>query len=84
MANTNVVPQGLFGPGTLTIKRTDVANSTPVNVGFCNEFSYELAGETKQLYGQNQLPLLAARGTVKATGKIKMATISGIALNSAM
>jgi hypothetical protein len=39
-------------------------------------------GETKQLYGQNQYPLAAARGTIKATGKAVAAEISAIALNS--
>jgi hypothetical protein len=82
MSNTNVVPQGLFGPGILWLTRTDIANSTPVNVGFVNEFSFDLSFETKELFGQNQYALLAARGTAKSTGKIKAATLSGQALNS--
>ena len=82
MANTNVVPQGLFGPGILYLTRTDISNGTPVNVGFVNEFSLDFAFETKQLYGQNQFALLAARGTAKTSGKIKAATLSGQALNS--
>lgn len=82
MSNTNIVPQGLFGPGILYLTRTDIANSTPVNVGFCNEFSYDLSGDTKDLNGQNQFPLLIARSTIKATGKIKAAAMSGQALNS--
>jgi len=82
MANTNVVPQGLFGPGILWITRTDVTNASPVNVGFVNEFSTDFTFETKQLFGQNQYALLAARGTAKSTGKIKAAALSGIALNN--
>lgn len=82
MSNTNIVPQGLFGPGILWLTRTDIANGTPTNVGFVNEFSIDLSFETKQLYGQKQFPLLAARGTAKATGKIKAATLSGNALNA--
>lgn len=82
MSNTNITPQGLFGPGILWLTRTDVANGTPFNVGFVNEFSYDLTGDTKELYGQNQYPLLIARSTFKATGKIKAATLSGQALNS--
>ncbi len=82
MPNTNVVPQGLFGPGILYLTRTDVANGTPYNVGFVNEFSYDFSFDTKELHGQNQFALLAARGTAKATGKIKAATLSGNALNS--
>src|SRR5579872_6021051 len=82
MANTNTVPQGLFGPGILYVTRTDVANATPVNIGFINEFSTDFTFTTKQLYGQNQLPLLVARGTAKLTGKMKAATLSGVALNN--
>lgn len=82
--STNSVPQAVFGPGSLYITRTDVANQTPVNIGYCQEFSYDEAGELKELYGQNQYPLVAARGTVKPTGKVKAATVSGIAINAAM
>lgn len=84
MANTNVVPQGLFGPGILYVTRTDVANATPVNIGYINEFSMDWTFTTKELYGQNQLPLLVARGTGKLTGKMKAATLSGIAMNNIM
>lgn len=82
MSNTNVVPQGLFGPGILWLTRTDIAEATPTNIGFINEFSTDFSFDTKQLYGQNQLPLLAARGTGKLTGKMKAATLSGQALNA--
>src|ERR1700693_4232189 len=82
MANTNSVPQGLFGPGILYLTRTDIANATPTNVGYVNEFSTDFSFATKELYGQNQFPLLVARGTAKCTGKIKAATLSGQALNS--
>jgi hypothetical protein len=74
--------QGLFGPGVLLVKRTDIANQTPVNIGFANEFSYDLSGDVKTLFGQDDLPLLAASGTKKPSGKMKAATLSGIALNS--
>jgi hypothetical protein len=84
MANTNIAPQGLFGPGILYLTRTDIANGTPANVGFVNEFQYDFAGETKDLSGQNQFPLLIARGPIKATGKIKAATMSGLALNTVL
>jgi hypothetical protein len=78
---TNTVPQGLFGPGILWITRTDLATQTPANIGYINEFSYDFSFETKELYGQNQVALLAARGTAKSTGKAKAATLSGSALN---
>lgn len=80
--NTNVVPQGLFGPGILWLTRTDVQNATPYNVGYVNEFSTDFSYDTKQLFGQNQFALLAARGTAKSTGKIKAATLSGSSLNA--
>jgi len=82
MANTNTVPQGLFGPGILWLTRTDVAPSTPVNIGYINEFSMDETFTVKELYGQNQWALLAARGTAKSTGKMKPAVMSGQALNS--
>lgn len=76
------VPAAQFGPGILICTRTDITNGTPVNVGYANEFSIDFAGTTKQLFGQNQLPLVAARGTIKVTGKIKSAVLSGTALNN--
>jgi hypothetical protein len=82
--NTNVVPQGLFGPGILWLTRTDIANPTPTNIGYINEFSTDFSFETKQLFGQNQFALLAARGTAKSTGKMKAATVSGQALNAVL
>ena len=76
------VPFAVFGPGVVLITRTDTAVPVTVNVGYSNEFSIDLSGSEKPLYGQNQFPLLATRGTVKATGKIKAATISGLAWNA--
>lgn len=77
------VPSAAFGPGILILTRTDVTPSTPINVGFVQEFSLDFTGNTKQLYGQNQFPLVAARATIKATGKMKNATLSGTAMNNA-
>lgn len=77
-------PFAAFGPGILIATRTDIANPTPVNVGYAQEFSLEAAGTIKQLYGQKQFPLVAARGTIKATGKFKSAVISGLAWNAMM
>lgn len=82
--NTNVVPQGLFGPGILWLTRTDVDDATPYNIGFINEFSTDFSYDTKQLFGQNQFALLAARGTAKSTGKMKAATLSGNSLNAVL
>lgn len=82
MANTNIVPQGIFGPGILYLTRTDIANSTPINAGFVQEFSTDIKFDLKELFGQNQLPLLVARGTGKCSGKIKAAVQSGQILNT--
>lgn len=71
-----------FGPGSLYVTRTDIANATPVNIGYAKEFSLDFDPDTKQLYGQNQFPLAVARGTVKSTAKAKAAVFSGMALNS--
>lgn len=72
-----------FGPGILMVTRIDIANQTPVNIGKAQEFSLELKGTSKELYGQNQLPDLVARSTIKASGKIKAARLSGLACNAA-
>jgi hypothetical protein len=84
MANTNIVPQGVFGPGILILTRTDIPNSTPINAGFVQEFSTDIKFDLKELYGQNQLPLLVARGTGKCTGKIKAAVVSAQVLNTVL
>jgi hypothetical protein len=76
------VPAAQFGPGILICTRTDIANGTPINIGYANDFSIDFTGATKQLFGQNQLPLVAARGTIKCTGKIKAAVLSGTAMNN--
>ena len=75
-------PFDAFGPGAIMVTRTDVANSTPVNIGYANEFTADFAANVKQLYGQYQYPIDAARGTVKVTGKMKAAVLSGLAWNT--
>lgn len=71
-----------FGPGAIVATRTDVANSTPINVGYAQSLNLEFSGNLKELYGQNQFPIDVARGTVKVTAKINAAVISGIAWNN--
>jgi len=58
---TNTVPQGLFGPGILYLTRTDIANATPTNVGYVNEFSTDFTFSTKELYGQNKAATLSGQ-----------------------
>ena len=74
----------VFGPGSLYVTRNDIPNQTPVNIGYANEFSYDESADTKDLYGQNQYALVIARGTIKATGKMKAAVVSGLALNAVL
>jgi hypothetical protein len=81
---TNIVPQGVFGPGILWLTPTGVTAPTPVNIGFINEFSTDISFDSKDLFGQNQFPLLVARGTAKASGKMKAAVVSGQALNTVL
>jgi len=68
-----------FGSGVLLGTRTDIANATPVNFGLVQEVTIEETATIKELYGQYQRPLAAARGTIKTTGKAKVARISGLA-----
>jgi hypothetical protein len=72
-----------YGPGSLIVTRTDIPNQTPINIGYAQEFSYDFKGETKTLHGSNQFPIAVRRGTMKVTGKIKAAVISGLAWNAA-
>lgn len=82
--STNTVPQAVFGPGSLYVTRNDNAGpNTPVNIGYCNEFQFDETAEHKELYGQNQYPLVVARSVFKTSGKMKAAVISGLALNAA-
>ena len=73
-------PLAAFGPGILIVQRTDITIPAPVNIGFAQEFTFDISGTIKELYGQNQWPLAVARGTIKGTGKIKAATLSGLAM----
>ncbi len=68
-----------FGSGVLLGTRTDIANATPVNFGLVQEVTIEETATVKELHGQVQRPLAIARGTIKTTGKAKVARISGMA-----
>jgi hypothetical protein len=76
------VPAAIFGPGIVIATRTDIANGTPINVGYSQELSIDLSGSIKELYGQNQFPLVQARGTIKATAKLKAAVFGSFAFNN--
>ncbi len=69
-----------FGSGVLLGTRTDIVNATPVNFGLVQEVTIDETASVKELYGQFQHPIAVARGTIKTTGKAKVARISGLAL----
>lgn len=68
-----------FGSGVLIGTRSDIANATPVNFGLVQDVTIDQSASIKEIYGQYQYPLAAARGTIKTTGKAKVARISGLA-----
>jgi hypothetical protein len=72
----------IFGPGILFVRRTDIANQTPINIGKITEFSLDESVEVKPLYGQDNYPLAVASGQVKSKGKMKPAVLSANALNA--
>src|SRR4051812_18273461 len=78
-APTGPLPFAVLGPGVLMLTRTDISNPTPINVGYAQELSLELAATNKELFGQNKFPLVVGQTTIKATGKIKAAMINGLA-----
>ena len=71
-----------FGSGVLIGTRSDIINATPVNFGLVQEVTIDEAATVKELYGQFQYPVAIARGTIKTTGKAKVARISGLAFAS--
>jgi len=71
----------VFGPGAIYLTRTDITGATPINIGYAQEFSLDETAENKELFGSYQYPLVVARGTIKASGKMKAAMVSGQALN---
>ena len=77
------VPFAAFGPGIVVVQNTTQAVPAPVNIGYAQELTVDLSATNKELFGQNIYPLVVARGTAKATGKIKAATLSGRAWNAA-
>lgn len=74
-----------FGSGVLIGTRTDQPTPlspvtyTPVNFGILQDVTIEETASIKELTGQYQYPVAIARGTIKTTGKAKMAKISGLA-----
>lgn len=76
-------PFAAFGPGIVIVQNTTIATPAPINIGYAQELTIDLSATNKELFGQNVYALVVARGTAKATGKVKAATISGRAWNAA-
>lgn len=75
-------PLAAFGPGIIVVRRTDIANGPAVNIGYAQTFSLDSSATNKPLFGQNKFPLVVAQSTVKVTGKVTAATLSGLAWNN--
>ena len=72
----------VFGSGALIGQRNDIANGTPINFGLVQEVTIGASRTLKELFGQNNIAVAIGGGTLKLTGKAKMARISGTALSS--
>lgn len=75
-------PLAAFGPGILIATRTDIANAPAINIGYAQSLSLDTAATNKELYGQKKFPLVVAQGTIKVSGKITAAVLSGLAWNN--
>ena len=71
----------IFGSGALIITPSGTAQ-TPVNIGLVQEVSIDETTELKELFGQGNRALAVGAGTIKATGKAKVARVSGLAMAS--
>jgi len=71
-----------FGSGVLIGTRTDIANATPVNFGLVQEVTIEETATVKETYWPVPASRRNCRGTIKTTGKAKVARISGIAFGN--
>ena len=71
-----------FGSGLLFGTRTDIAAQTPQLFGVLQDVSVEFSASAKQLFGQNQYPVLVARGQAKIACKAKVGAISANLFNA--
>lgn len=76
-------PFAVFGPGIMIVQNLSAATPAPVNIGYAQEFSIDFTATNKELFGQYKFPLAVGQGTIKATGKVKAAVVSGLAWNAA-
>jgi hypothetical protein len=71
-----------FGAGRLYATRTDIVAQPPIVFGAFQDMSLSFKGDLKQLFGQNQYSLSAARGKVSIEGKAKFAQFSAPLVNA--
>ena len=71
-----------FGSGTLQAFRTDITNATPLNFGILQDVSVDFSGDMKELYGQNAIAAVIARGKIKIGIKAKVGVLSGLLFNA--
>ena len=76
-----------FGSGnlwaipTIAMDGTTIAKPTPVPFAGLQEGTVEFTGNIKELFGQNQFPLISLPGQKKITGKSKFGMMSAAAIN---
>lgn len=69
------MPQYGFGSGSLWMT-TSGSNKTPTRLGVLQNCGVDFKSNTKPLFGQNQLPVTVARGTMSVMGKGEFAQIT--------
>lgn len=80
--------QYAFGAGNMTVTQLQTAlgasvlNPTPYPLMALQEGSVDFSGDIKELHGQNQFALAAARGKVKLQIKVKPARITAAVWNA--
>lgn len=71
-----------FGVPLTDYSGATISNPTPVRLGAIQSMSLDVSADLKELHGQYQYAIDAARGKGKVGGKIEFAQINGRALNS--
>ena len=71
-----------FGVPLTDYSGAAISNPTPVRLGAIQSMSLDVNADLKELHGQYQYALDAARGKGKIGGKVEFAQINGRACNS--
>lgn len=67
----------MFGAGNVYITESGVTSPKTYRVGTLQEVSFDISFESKELYGNQQFPVMVARGKGKITGKAKSGEFRG-------